>query len=142
MADAKGVARHIPALYDFAETEQFGNFIMLMIVVNTVVMMTRHYPETDEFEFANVIMEYIFNAVFFVEFIIKHPGTAWRGTGPWVEPPGRDHRPELRRGHHLAPDGRRRGPGVHARAEVLRACAVRVLKAAPELAVMNSMWCR
>ena len=65
---------HIPALYNFAETDAFNNGIMAMIVANTVVMMTRHYPETDEFVFASVVMEWIFNGVFCLEFLVKHLG--------------------------------------------------------------------
>ena len=65
---------HIPAVYDFAETDTFNNGIMLMIVANTIVMMTRHYPETDEFAFANVVIEWIFNGVFCLEFLVKHLG--------------------------------------------------------------------
>ena len=143
MASTRRVLRaHIPALYDFAETEQFGNFIMLMIVVNTVVMMTRHYPETDEFEFANVIMEYIFNAVFFVEFIIKHLGYGLAGywSVGWNRLDGiivlssvvDTISPLMGDGVDL---------GFMRALRVLRVMrAVRVLKAAPEaMAVMNSM---
>ena len=52
---------HIPGLYAFVESEGFNNAIMAAIVANTIVMMTRHYPESEKFDTANVIMEwYVF----------------------------------------------------------------------------------
>ena len=92
MASTRRVLRlHIPAVYNFAEADLFNNFIMLMIVANTVVMMTRHYPESGEFVFVNFIMEYVFNSVFIVEFIIKHLGYGLAVLVGGLEPVGRHH---------------------------------------------------
>ena len=70
----KMVRLHMPAVYKIAESEKFNNFILVVIALNTVVMMTRHYPESSEFKDANAIMEYCFNGVFIAEFVIKHLG--------------------------------------------------------------------
>ena len=143
MASTRRVLRlHIPALYDFAEKDVFNNFIMLMIAANTVVMMTRHYPESDEFVLANVIMEYIFNSVFIVEFVIKHLGYGLAGywSVGWNRLDGIIVLSSLI--DMISPlfgDGV--DLGFMRALRVLRVMrAVRVLKAAPEaMAVMNSM---
>ena len=41
----KMVRLHMPAVYKIAESEKFNNFILVVIALNTIVMMTRHYPE-------------------------------------------------------------------------------------------------
>ena len=58
----RAVRLHMPMLYDLAESEGFNNFILGCIAVNTVNMMSRHYPESDDFEFAQEIINYIFTA--------------------------------------------------------------------------------
>ena len=133
---------HIPALYEVAETDAFNNGIMLMIVFNTIVMMTRHYPETDEFAFANYVMEWIFNGVFCLEFLVKHLGYGIAGywSVGWNRLDGiivissvvDMISPLLGSGVEL---------GFMKALRVLRVMrAVRVLKAAPEaMAVMNAM---
>ena len=144
MASTRRVLRlHIPAVYNFAETDLFNNFIMLMIVANTVVMMTRHYPESGEFVFVNFIMEYVFNSVFIVEFIIKHLGYGLAGywSVGWNRLDGIIVLSSLI--DMISPlfgDGV--DLGFMRALRVLRVMrAVRVLKAAPEaMAVMNSMW--
>ena len=133
---------HIPAVYDVAETDTFNNGIMLMIVANTIVMMTRHYPETDDFTFANVVIEWIFNGVFCLEFLVKHLGYGVAGywSVGWNRLDGiivlssvvDMISPLLGSGVDL---------GFVKALRVLRVMrAVRVLKAAPEaMAVMNAM---
>ena len=133
---------HIPELYDLAETDGFNNAIMGMIVTNTIVMMTRHYPESNKFEFANEIMEWIFNSVFLLEFLIKHLGYGIAGywSVGWNRLDGiivlssvvDMISPLLGAGVEL---------GFMRALRVLRVMrAVRVLKAAPEaMAVMNAM---
>ena len=70
----KLVRLHMPAVHKIAESEKFNNVILVVIALNTVVMMTRHYPESDDFADANVVMEYCFNGIFIAEFVIKHLG--------------------------------------------------------------------
>ena len=70
----KLVRLHMPAVHKIAESENFNNVILVVIALNTVVMMTRHYPESDDFADANVVMEYCFNGIFIAEFVIKHLG--------------------------------------------------------------------
>jgi hypothetical protein len=70
---------HIPKLYELAESDGFNNFILACIAVNTVNMMCRHFPESDDFEFAQEIINYIFTTVFIAEFVIKHMGYGLAG---------------------------------------------------------------
>ena len=53
---------HMPMLYNLAESDAFNNFILVCIGLNTVNMMCRHYPESDEFAYAQEIINYIFTA--------------------------------------------------------------------------------
>lgn len=129
---------HIPKLYEFAESDGFNNAILGCIVVNTVVMMTRHYPESDEFASVLSIINYVFTGVFILEFVIKHLGYGLAGywSMGWNQLDGVVVISSI---FDLA--GSAVNLGFLRALRVLRVVrSVRVLKVAPEaMAVMNSM---
>ena len=130
---------HIPQVYELANSDGFNNCILICIVINTIAMMCRHFPESEDFRFAMSITNFIFTIIFIVEFVIKHLGLGLAGywSVDWNKLDGIVVISSL---FDLA--GSAVNLGFLRSLRVLRVVrTVRVLKVAPEaMAVMNSMF--
>jgi hypothetical protein len=68
----------VPSLQRIVQTHWFEQLVLFLILLNTIIMCCDRYPQTEAEITALNVLNYVFNAAFSVELVLKLLALGWR----------------------------------------------------------------